>query len=272
MVVFPNCKINIGLRVLRKRPDGFHDLETIFLPVPVCDILEVQESGTTDTWTQTGIPVQGDAGDNLCNRALLLLRRHFPDLPPLRMHLHKAIPMGAGLGGGSSDGTHTLLAIARLLQLQIPETLLQEMALELGSDCPFFLLNKPCLAYGRGEILEPVNLNLKGYRLALIHPGIHVPTGWAFQQINPGVPAVSLKKAAVLPVSEWQHLVVNDFQEAVAGRWPVIGEIIAYCYRNGAEFAAMTGTGSTCYGLFRADRQMPDFAPFADCWIKLVDV
>jgi 4-diphosphocytidyl-2-C-methyl-D-erythritol kinase len=268
MVIFPNCKINIGLNIVAKRADGFHDLETIFYPVPVQDILEVLPSITTDQFTQTGLTIDGPSSNNLCVKALALVRAQFPDLPPLNIHLHKAIPMGAGLGGGSSDGAHMLLLLNKKFNLGLSTQQLIDMALQLGSDCPFFIINKACFAWSRGEMMEPIDLSLKGYQLALINPGVHVNTGWAFTQLHPKASEFSLKEMTSIQPDAWKQHIINDFQQPVAAHHPIIESILNYCYQHGAVYASMTGSGSTCFALFQAGKMLPTFQPFTNCWKK----
>src|SRR5579872_2951402 len=169
MVSFPNCKINLGLKILRRREDGFHDLETIFYPLPLCDILETVPSAGLQ-FTATGLPIPGDPGSNLAVRAWHLLRRDFPDLPFVHIYLHKQIPIGGGLGGGSADAAFLLLSLNRQFQLGLDASRLANYAAELGSDCPFFLLNRPCLGEGRGERLQPLSVDLSGFSFLLVHP------------------------------------------------------------------------------------------------------
>jgi len=268
MVIFPNCKINIGLNIVGKRADGFHDLETIFYPVPVTDILEVLPGNTQDHFTQTGFTIDGPASNNLCLKAVELVRSQFPDLPALNIHLHKAIPMGAGLGGGSSDGAHMLLLLNKKYNLSMSTQMLIDMSLQLGSDCPFFIINKPCFAWSRGEMMEPIDVSLTGFQIMLINPGIHVNTSWAFTQLQPKASPFSLKEIQGLDLNAWRRQVVNDFQQPVAAYHPIIQSIINYCYEHGASYSSMTGSGSTCYALFQAGKALPSFQPFANCWIK----
>ena len=186
MVVFPHCKINLGLHILGKRADGFHNLETVFYPVMgLTDILELIPDTTlsTNDIVCSGLPIQGDAANNLCLKAWQLLQADYPDLPPVHLHLHKVIPMGAGLGGGSSDGMFALQLLNIKLKLQLDRQQLLQYAAQLGSDCAFFAHKKPCLGTGRGEILQPIELSLSPYQLVLVHPGIHVNTAWAFSQL-----------------------------------------------------------------------------------------
>ncbi|SJZ49622.1 4-(cytidine 5'-diphospho)-2-C-methyl-D-erythritol kinase [Sediminibacterium ginsengisoli] len=260
MVVFPNCKINLGLNIVRKRTDGYHDLETIFLPVSLRDALEILPAGAgvnEISFTASGLPVNGRPEDNLCIRAWQLLKKDYPGLPAVKMHLHKAIPMGAGLGGGSADGTFTLRLLSDMFQLAIPDERLSEYALELGSDCPFFLLNKPCFAKGRGEEMEPLELDLSGYKILLVHPGIHISTGWAFAQIRPAQPSVSLKERITMPPAQWKQFIKNDFETPVLAAYPELAEIKDQLYRSGAVYASLSGTGSTIYGIYQHDATIP---------------
>ncbi|MDB5279360.1 MAG: 4-(cytidine 5-diphospho)-2-C-methyl-D-erythritol kinase [Ferruginibacter sp.] len=279
MVVFPGCKINFGLRILNKRDDGYHNLETIFYPVAFTDALEIISSSNSAPiiFSNSGLAVDGDSKDNICVKAYWLLKKDFPQLPSITMHLHKCIPMGAGLGGGSADAAFTLQLLNRLFHLQVSTEKLMHYAAQLGSDCAFFILNKPCLATGRGEILKPVALNLSGYTLALVNPGIHVNTGSAFaalklrQPEEESSPLLSLTEIIQLPVTSWKNTLINDFEEPVCGSWPVINEIKEKLYNMGAVFAAMSGSGSTVFGLF--DQQLPrdktDIFPFFTRFISL---
>ncbi len=253
MLSFPNCKINLGLNITKRRQDGYHDLETVFYPVGLKDVLEVirtDQAGEPFLFSSSGLPVAGDASNNLCAKAWQLLRRDFPDLPPLQMHLHKVIPMGAGLGGGSADGAFALALINQLCSLHLSQQQLLDYALQLGSDCPFFVLNKPCMATGRGEILEPIELDLSDYQFVLVNPGIHIPTAFAFSQITPNKPAQSVADIVKLPVAQWKELLANDFEKSVVQSHPEIASIKKELYEYGAVYASMTGSGSTVYGLF----------------------
>ncbi|BAV04629.1 4-diphosphocytidyl-2-C-methyl-D-erythritol kinase [Filimonas lacunae] len=254
MVHFPNCKINLGLNILRKRTDGFHDLETVFYPLPLQDALEIQPSrapaSSKVTFTASGLPVDGSPDNNLCVKAYHLLLSDFPHLPAVNMHLHKTIPMGAGLGGGSADGAFALRMLNQQFQLGLSQQQLIHYALQLGSDCPFFIINTPCWAAGRGEQLQPVSLSLKNYKLVVINPGIHVHTGKAFSLITPAVPPVSIQTIVQQPVHTWRNMLTNDFEAAVFQLHPEIAQIKEQLYQAGAVYASMTGTGSTVFGLF----------------------
>ena len=193
MVSFPNCKINLGLNIVNKRNDGYHDFETVFFPIHLKDALEIIEKEKFE-FSTSGLPIEGEPEKNLCIKAYQLLKKDFPQLPAVQMHLHKAIPMGAGLGGGSADGAFTLKLLNKKFDLSLSEKQLINYSLQLGSDCPFFILNKPCFATGRGEILEQIDLDLSEYKILIVHPAIHISTAWAFSTIKPLKP-VKINKA-----------------------------------------------------------------------------
>lgn len=271
MILFPNCKINIGLHITEKRSDGFHNLETIFFPVPLTDALEVitntEHTHDAVIFSSSGIPVPGEVSNNLCVKAWHLLKADFSELPAVRMHLHKNIPMGAGLGGGSSDGAHTLLLLNKKYNLQLSQQQLIHYALQLGSDCPFFIINAPCFAQGRGELMNPIPLNLQGYHLQLVNPGLHVNTGWAFSQITPAAAPAPLPALVELPVSEWKHLVSNDFEAPVCRQYPALETIKQRMYANGAQYAAMSGSGSTMFALYKPGHSITPAFPEYHEWI-----
>jgi 4-diphosphocytidyl-2-C-methyl-D-erythritol kinase len=259
MILFPNAKINLGLRVVRKREDGYHDIETVFYPIDgLRDALEIVR-GTTDTpvdFNITGLPVQGETHQNLCVKAYTLLKQDFPAIPSIQMHLHKTIPMGAGLGGGSADGAFTLRLLNQQFQLGLTQEQLIQYALQLGSDCPFFILNQPCFATGRGEIMKPLSLDLSAYQFVLVNPGIHVPTGWAFGQLQPAIPSISCEQIVTQDPSTWQDQLINDFETSVMSAYPEIRELKDTLYQHGAVYASMTGTGSTVYGIFKKETKI----------------
>lgn len=262
MVVFPNCKINLGLNIIRKREDGFHDLETVFYPLHLNDALEVirspEHSGNGGIrFTQTGIPIPGDPANNLCVKAWHLLRKDYPQLGSVDCHLHKVIPMGAGLGGGSADGAFMLQLLNQVFHLEIDPAELRNYALLLGSDCPFFIHNSPCFATGRGEIMEPFRIDLSAYKIVLVNPGIPISTAQAFDGIQPARPAVSLTRILQQPVQEWKQQLFNDFEKSLASAYPVLGAIKNTLYAQGAVYASLTGTGSTVYGLFEKKQSLP---------------
>lgn len=268
MIVFPNCKINLGLHITSKRADGFHNLETVFYPLIWTDALEAVKS-ESDSLTLSGIPVPGNAGDNICFKAAELLRKDFPQISRLSIHLHKTIPAGAGLGGGSADGAFMLLLLNHKYNLQLSDRQLITYAGQLGSDCPFFIVNKPCFASGRGEVLHPVDLCLDNYSFLVIHPGIHVNTGWAFTQITPASAATPLTEIIRQPVEKWKKLLVNDFEVPVFKKYPEIGQLKETLYRSGALYASMTGSGSSLYGIFPKE-MLPELGLDNDYIVKKI--
>lgn len=251
MIVFPNCKINLGLRVLRKRSDNYHDLETVFYPLPFYDALELIPSpGTSLSFTTTGLAIAGDDTDNLCVKAYGLLKKDFPEIPGIQMHLHKAIPAGAGLGGGSADAAFALQLLNKRFRLSLSQDELIRYASELGSDCPFFIINTPCFATAKGEKLTPIQPDLSAYRFILVNPGISIHTGKAFSAITPAVPEKSLRTIIMQPVDTWQDELVNDFEPTVFEQYPGIRLVKEELYRKGAVYASLSGSGSTVYGIF----------------------
>lgn len=253
MIVFPNCKINLGLNITRKREDGFHDLETVFYPIYIKDALEViqqPDANALTTFSQSGITIEGNANDNLCLKAYHLLKKDFPQLPNIQLHLHKVIPMGAGLGGGSSDGAFTLKLLNQKFQLGLSVEQLIDYALQLGSDCPFFIINQPCFATGRGEFLQKINVDLSAYHFIIVNPGIHVNTSWAFTQLTPQLTGQSISDIITQPVNNWRDVLINDFERPVFEKYPEIKAIKEKLYEAGAVYASMSGSGSTVYGIF----------------------
>lgn len=249
MIHFPNCKINLGLSILAKRADGYHELETVFYPIPLNDALEILPAASLSL-TQTGIEVPGDPTQNLCLKAFHLLKKDFPQLPLVHMHLHKNIPMGAGLGGGSSDGTAALMLLNKQFSLELNEQQLIDYASQLGSDCPFFVYNKACHATGRGEKLTPIDLNLADYQFVLVHPGKHISTAWAFQQLTPHSKTASIRSIIELPIAEWKNHLVNDFEIPVFKAEPALSNVKTQLYDMGALYASMSGSGSSLFGIF----------------------
>jgi 4-diphosphocytidyl-2-C-methyl-D-erythritol kinase len=252
MIQFPNCKINLGLSILAKRADGYHELETVFYPIAVSDALEILPAANL-TMTQTGIAVPGDPAQNLCLKAYHLLKKDFPALPAVQMHLHKNIPMGAGLGGGSSDGTSTLFILNQQFSLGLNDQQLIDYASQLGSDCPFFVYNKACHATGRGEILTPIHLDLSNYQFLLVHPGVHIATAWAFQQLNPHTKSESIQAIIEKPITDWKNYLINDFEAPVFKAEPKLLVIKDQLYQLGAIYASMSGSGSSLFGIFPKD-------------------
>ena len=259
MITFPNAKINLGLNIVEKRPDGYHNLETIFYPIPLQDALEITpwEGGERKyKLAQSGIQIAGDDEHNLVVKAYKLLDSLY-NLPPIEINLLKHIPSGAGLGGGSADAAFMLCMLNQHFQLNIPNEQLEVYAAQLGADCAFFVENKPTFAEGIGNIFSPIELSLKGYKLLLVKPDIFVSTRDAFAQIKPKRPTISLKEVAMMPIEAWKTYMVNDFEESVFPQFPAIADIKAKLYDMGAIYASMSGSGSSVFALFKGDATLP---------------
>ena len=246
MILFPNAKINLGLQIKSKRADGYHELETIFYPVNYCDVLEILPSDQLD-FTSSGIDIPGKG--NLCLDAYHLLKQDF-DIQAVHIHLHKIIPIGAGLGGGSSDAAFTLKGLNVLFDLQLSTEQLRTYAVQIGADCPFFIENKPMLATGIGEILESIELDLSAYHIAIVKPNIHISTAEAYSLVTSNEPLYSLSDLIKFPVKEWQ--LQNDFEKSVFAKYPAIEDLKNSLYEQGAVYAAMSGSGSSVFGLFES--------------------
>lgn len=285
MIVFPNCKINLGLSIIEKRDDGYHNLETFFYPLAINDIVEIipapkseyARSDYTDdliNFTTSGLKVDGNTLDNLCLKACNLLQKNFPRLPFIKLHLHKVIPMGAGLGGGSADAAFVLSLLNDQFRLGLSLIELIGYAVTLGSDCPFFIINEPCFASGRGEILERVALDMSSYYFVLVNAGIRIDTGWAFSQLKFDnnrleEPAESIKEIIQRPVTGWKDSLINHFEKPVFKKYPEIASIKNKLYAHGAVYTAMTGSGSTVYGIFEKELE-PVFDFPNNYWVKKV--
>ena len=249
MIVFPNAKINIGLHVVSKRSDGYHNLETVFYPVKLSDALEMAES-KEDKLTVSGISVEGNPEENLVMKALHLVKKDF-ELPPVQLHLHKIIPFGAGLGGGSSDAAFTLKMLNDYFSLHLKNEELKGYATQLGADCSFFIENKPAFATGTGDQLQPVDLDLSKYQVVVLKPDFSVSTPEAYKNIIPQKPDFMLADLPHLPSEEWKDTVVNDFEKSIFPKYPEIEKLKEKLYELGAVYASMSGSGSAVFGLFR---------------------
>jgi 4-diphosphocytidyl-2-C-methyl-D-erythritol kinase len=249
MVWFPTAKINLGLHVLRKRADGFHDISTCFYPVNWKDILEIIPAGEF-SFKSSGLTIPGDKKDNLCIKAYNLLKKEH-NLPPVKIHLHKIIPMGAGLGGGSSDAVFTLKGLNELFKLELKIEDLQPYAQQLGSDCPFFLYDQPMMASGRGDELQALDLSISGFKLIIVYPEINVNTASAYTGIKPSDDRVALEKVLKQEIDTWKNDLFNDFEKSVFQLHPQIQTIKEKLYNAGAVYSSMSGSGSAVYGLFK---------------------
>ena len=259
MLTFPNAKINLGLNITEKRPDGYHNLETIFYPVPIEDALEINilnEGNRKFRLHQAGLEIEGEAESNLVVKAYKLLDDQF-NLPPVDIHLFKHIPSGAGLGGGSSDAAFMLKLLNDHFQLELSEEQLEVYAATLGADCAFFIKNKPTYAEGIGNLFSPIELSLSGYQIMIVKPNVFVSTREAFSNIHPHRPEYPVKEAILRPVAEWKDILINDFEASVFPQHPVIGEIKRELYHQGAIYASMSGSGSSVFGLFAPGTSLP---------------
>ena len=253
MITYPNAKINLGLNIVEKRPDGYHNLETVFYPINLQDALEVttlEEQGDY-TLVTSGTPIEGEPENNLVVKAYKLLKEDFPELPAIDIHMYKHIPTGAGLGGGSSDAAFMIKLLNEKFKLKISVEKMEEYAAKLGADCAFFIQNKPVFASGIGNIFESIELSLKGYYLVLVKPDIFVSTKDAFALIKPQKPSKSLKEIIRMPVETWRAMMKNDFEESVFQKYPEIAAIKDKLYDMGAIYASMSGSGSSVFGIFR---------------------
>lgn len=249
MIVFPNAKINIGLHVVSKRPDGYHNLETLFYPVKLADALEMAEGEPTGL-TVSGIAIDGDTNNNLIVKAYRLLEKDF-HLPPVRFYLHKVIPFGAGLGGGSSDAAFTLKMLNDYFDLGISSAGLAGYARQIGADCPFFIHNTPAFATGIGDQLSPIEIGLQGFEILIVKPPFEVSTPEAYRNIVPARSSFDLREIGNIPVEQWKDFVTNDFEKTVFPKYPEIEHLKTILYQMGAVYAAMSGSGSAVFGLFR---------------------
>ncbi len=251
MICFPNCKINLGLYITEKRPDGYHNLETVFYPVKgLHDALEIITSDTSALHTD-GIAIAGNKEDNLVWKAYGLLKQDFPEqVKDVDIHLLKQIPMGAGMGGGSADGAFMLALLNDYFSLGMDKPALAQYALQLGSDCPFFIYNSPQYARGRGELMAPIDIDLSSFSLQLVCPEVHISTKDAFAMIKPRPATFDLRTLATTPVAEWRNVIVNDFEAPVFAQHPELEDIKKQLYNHGALYASMSGSGSTIFGIF----------------------
>ena len=249
MVVYPNAKINLGLHIVSKRPDGYHNLETIFFPLDIKDKIEIEEADEF-SFCLEGLKIDGDVESNLVVKAYRLLKKDF-SLPNVKILMQKNIPFGAGLGGGSADASFTLRALNEMFSLGLSDETLASYASKLGADCPFFIYNRPMLATGIGTELSPIELSLEGYKIEWVKPNVHVSTADAYRHVKPKEPKFSLAELPNIPIEEWKDCLVNDFEGSVFAQYPELAEIKQDFYNRGAVYAAMSGSGSTIFGLFR---------------------
>lgn len=271
MITFPNCKINLGLNIVARRSDGYHNLETVFYPVnelyDALEITPVDDATTGDCFLyQHGTALDCEPEKNLVVKAYRLLQAHHNNLPSIKIHLLKHIPSGAGLGGGSADAAFMLRLLNDLFELQLGIDELERLATQLGADCPFFIQNRPTFATGIGEVFTPINLSLKGYQIIIVKPNVFISTREAFAHIHPQKPAWCITDILQAPIKEWRHHLVNDFEASIFPQHPKIASLKELLYENGAEYASMSGSGSSVFGIFNPDVNLPQFALSEDCF------
>lgn len=269
MITYPNAKINLGLNIVEKRPDGYHNLETIFYPINLQDALEVTllEGDKEYELTLSGTLIEGNPEDNLVVKAYRLLKEDYPHIAPVDIHMYKHIPTGAGLGGGSADAAFMIKLLNDKFNLGLSIEEMENYAARLGADCAFFIQNKPVFASGIGNIFEPIQLSLKGYFLVLVMPDIFVSTKDAFSLITPKMPVQSLKEIVRMPVETWRATMKNDFENSVFKKFPEIAAIKDKLYDMGAIYASMSGSGSSVYGIFREQVEFVDEI-FSGCFCR----
>lgn len=251
MILFPNCKINLGLNIINKRADGYHNLETCFYPLKWHDVLEIIPSSSLEI-TSSGINIPGDPNSNLCIKAWNLLAQDFK-IEPVKMHLHKIVPIGAGLGGGSSDAAFTIIQLNNLFNLNLSKQKLIEYASQLGSDCAFFIKNEPVFAFEKGDRWDEIKLDLGKYHILVIFPNIHVSTAEAYKNVYKRGASNALKHKLLLPLNEWRNEIENDFEKSVFSIHPILSSIKQELYSQGAIYASMSGSGSAMFGIFEKD-------------------
>jgi 4-diphosphocytidyl-2-C-methyl-D-erythritol kinase len=256
MIVFPNAKINIGLNVVSRRADGYHNLETIFYPVSLCDALEMVESDETRL-TTSGIAIDGPLENNLILKTYRLLQNEF-SLPPVHFHLHKVIPFGAGLGGGSADAAFALKILNKQFELKLGNSELEVYAARIGADCPFFIQNKPVFASGIGNEFQNIQLELSDYQIVILKPPFSVSTAEAYRSVIPSKPKFSLTEITSTAICDWKYLVVNDFEKSIFQKYPHIADLKQLLYDLGASFASLSGSGSAVFGIFRHLPVLPE--------------
>ena len=274
MITFPVAKINLGLNVVEKRADGYHNLQTVFYPMPIMDALEIVPmsdgfpSDVDCDLKVTNITIEGDEQRNLVVRAYQLLKADFPDLPRVHAHLWKGIPTQAGMGGGSSDCGYMIRLLNETFDMGLSSEQMQQYAARLGADCAFFIESRACYAEGIGELLQPIDLDLSGWHIGVVRPDIPVPTKEAFSRIHPHYPALNCRDVVKQPVETWRDRLTNDFEESVFALHPEIGNVKEQLYKMGATYAAMSGSGSALFGLFKDEpdalrQTFPDMFTFS---------
>lgn len=256
MIIFPNAKINIGLNILNRRLDGYHNLETVFYPIAIRDALEVIEADRL-SFTSSGLAIPGDPDDNLCLKAYHLISEDMK-LPPVHIHLHKHIPIGAGLGGGSADAAFFIKLINDKLSLNFDVAQMENYASRLGSDCAFFIRNQPIFAFEKGDKFQAVSIDLSKHYIILVMPSIQVSTAEAYMGVKAASVTQSLEELVKLPIKDWRYSITNDFESSIFTKYPSIGLIKSALYDAGAYYVSMSGSGSSVYGIFKEEIKLPD--------------
>ena len=274
MITFPNAKINLGLDIVEKRPDGYHNLETVFYPIPLCDILEITPATGPDapdyTFTMYNAVFDGDDADNLVIKAYKALAADHK-LPKVDISLYKHIPTGAGLGGGSADAAFALKMLNDIAGLGLSAEQLRGYASRIGADCAFFIDNTPAYATGIGDILSPTPCSISGYHLVLVKPDIHVSTKDAYALVTPQKPQVPLTAIAQQPIQEWKGTMKNDFEKSIFAKHPTMAKVKEQLYSMGAVYASMSGSGSSFFGIFNQEQDIEKIKalfPGMFCWCK----
>lgn len=267
MICFPNAKINLGLNITEKRADGFHNIETVFYPVAWSEALEVVESNQTNDFNLhlSGIPISGNLEDNLLYKAYHLVKQHH-HVPGIEVYLHKALPMGAGLGGGSADAAFFINLLNEQFQLNLTEELRVSIARQLGSDCAFFIKNKPVFAIEKGDVFHDIMIDLSRYFIALVYPNVHSNTMEAYSLVKPSKPQKSITQILQQPIETWKEELTNDFELSIFSKYPIVKEVKQSLYDCGAVYACMSGSGSAVFGIFKNEPKIGDLQKFPH-WI-----
>jgi len=248
MITFPNAKINIGLNIVNRRDDGYHNLETIFYPINIKDALEIVKADKL-SFESSGLEIPGRMEDNLCIKGYHLLKKDF-DIPPVKIHLHKHIPIGAGLGGGSADAAFFIKLVNQTFDLGMADDKMINYSRQLGADCAFFIQNKPVFAFERGDEFEPIRLDLSNYKIVVVMPPVQISTSEAFRGVTPAPVKDSLMELIEKPVAQWKNFIKNDFENSVFKNHVMIRWVKASLYEAGALYASMSGSGASVFGIF----------------------
>jgi 4-diphosphocytidyl-2-C-methyl-D-erythritol kinase len=267
MIIFPNAKINIGLNIINRRDDGYHNLETVFYPIKIKDALEIIKAEEL-SFESSGLEIPGRTEDNLCLKGYELLKKDF-DLPPIKIHLHKHIPIGAGLGGGSADAAFFIRLVNQYFDLAMPDDRMENYARKLGADCAFFIRNQPVFAFDKGDEFEPIKLDLSNYKIVLVMPPVHVSTAEAYRGVKPAPVKQSLMELVNLPVTDWKYHIKNDFEATIFKNHPSIRGVKAALYQAGALYASMSGSGSSVFGIFNESPDLSELAEENEVFVDL---